>query len=72
MRVSCQIREVYFMDRPTYITNDFYKAVQRESKQYSKNYEAIIERTRVLNELQKRLDCRDEINYNLLNNFGAM
>lgn len=60
------------MARPAYITDEFYRVVQHDLKQYSKDYEAIMERTRVLDDLQKKADCRDEESYSLLKNFGAM
>lgn len=60
------------MTRPTYITEEFYKVIQRESDKYSKDYRAIQERTKVLDELQKKVEYRDEESYSLLKNFGAM
>lgn len=60
------------MARPTYITDDFYKVIQRESKKYSKDYNAIMERTHVLNDLEKKVEHRNEESYSLLKSFGAM
>lgn len=60
------------MARPAYITDEFYKAVQRELKQYSKDYDAIMERTRALHDLQNETNRRGEESYRLLKNFGAM
>lgn len=60
------------MARPAYITDEFYRVVQRELRQYSNDYGAIMERTRVLDDLQQKTNRRDEESYSLLENFGAM
>ena len=60
------------MTRPAYITDEFYRVVWHDLKQYSKDYEAIIERTCILNDLQKKLDCRDEESYDLLKKIGTI
>lgn len=60
------------MARPAYITEEFYRDVQRELKKYSNDYDAIMERTRILDDLQQKNNRRVEESYSLLENFGAV
>ena len=60
------------MIRPEYITDEFYECVQHDLKQYSKDYDAIMERTRLLDDLQKEINCRDDESYKILTNFGTI
>ena len=60
------------MTRPEYITDEFYECVQNDLKQYSKDYDAIMERTRLLDDLQKEINCRDDESYKILTNFGTI
>ena len=60
------------MTRPEYITDEFYECVQYDLKHYSKDYDAIMERTRLLDDLQKEINCRDDESYKILTNFGTI
>ena len=60
------------MARPAYITEEFYKEVQFELEKYTNDYNAIMERTRILDDLQQKNNRRAEESYCLLENFGAM
>lgn len=60
------------MARPAYITEEFYREVQRDLKKYSNDYDAIMERTRILEDLQQKNNRRAEESYSLMENFGAV
>lgn len=60
------------MTRPVYITEEFYRNVQRDLKEYSNDYDAIMERTRILDDLQQKNNQRAEKSYSLMENFGAV
>lgn len=60
------------MARPEYITDEFYKTVQKELEKYSKDHDAIMERTRMLDDLKKEIDYINDESYNLLKTFGPM
>jgi hypothetical protein len=59
------------MGRPEYITEEFYKTVYSEIKRYSNDYNEILDRTRLLEELQLEQNKREEESYSILESFGT-
>lgn len=60
------------MERPEYLTEAFYKSVQKDVERYQKDYNAIFDRMQTLEQLQQKKDMRDEQSYILLGEFGAV
>lgn len=60
------------MSRPEYLTEEFYKTIQIEAQTYANDYNAIRERRKKLEEIQRQRSLRDEESYNLLKSFGVV
>ncbi len=60
------------MSRPEYLTEEFYKTIQIEAQTYANDYDAIRERRKKLEEIQRQRSLRDEESYSLLKSFGVV
>jgi len=60
------------MSRPEYLTEEFYKTIQIEAQTYANDYNAIRERRKKLEEIQRQRSLRDEESYSLLKSFGVV
>lgn len=60
------------MSRPEYLTEDLYDLMQKEAKRYRRDYEAIQERNKKLEETQQQRMMQEEESYSLLMSFETM
>lgn len=56
----------------TFLSEEFYKTVQNELIKYANNYDAIRERTAMLEQLEQQRMEREDESYAVLEKFGAI
>lgn len=56
----------------TFLGEEFYKTVQNELIKYANNYDVIMERTAMLEQLEQQRMEREDESYAVLEKFGAI